>query len=84
MSGTPRRGRPPAIVSDSWLLGPSLSRVDPPRAVAIERAAWWRPGHGRVALRLGDDRERPHHVVVFVLDDVAVVDVALRRRYACW
>ena len=28
------------------------------------------------------DGERPHHVVVFVLDDVAVVDVGLRGRHA--
>jgi hypothetical protein len=28
------------------------------------------------------DRERSHHVVVFVLDDVAVVDVGLRRGHA--
>ncbi len=29
----------------------------------------------------GRDHERPHHVVVLVLDDVAVVDIGLRRRH---
>src|SRR6266487_4704911 len=31
---------------------------------------------------LGRDSEWPHHVVVFVLDDVAVVNVTLRRCHA--
>ncbi len=30
----------------------------------------------------GRDDERPHHVVVFVLDDVAVMHIALRSGYA--
>jgi hypothetical protein len=29
--------------------------------------------------RLRNDGERPHHVVVLVFEDVAVVDVGLRR-----
>jgi hypothetical protein len=31
----------------------------------------------------GRDDERPHHVVVFVLDDVAMMNIALRRVHAC-
>ena len=33
---------------------------------------------------LGIDREGAHHVVVFVLDDVAVVDVGLRCSHPVW
>jgi hypothetical protein len=33
--------------------------------------------------RSGDDRERSHHVVVLVFEDVAVVDVGLWRGHAC-
>jgi hypothetical protein len=32
--------------------------------------------------RSGNDRERPHRVVIFVLDDVAMVDVRLRCHHA--
>jgi hypothetical protein len=31
---------------------------------------------------LRDDREWPHHVVIFVLDNVTMVDVGLGRTHA--
>lgn len=49
-------------------------------------SAVWRPALRAAALPAvsAHDAEGSHHLVVLVLDDVAVVDVALRRCQARW
>src|SRR4029077_17070953 len=44
----------------------------------IQTAKYWCIDSSR------NNRKWPHHVVVLVFDDMAVIDVGLRRSHACW